>query len=198
MTKRNKTVRRKVQRQPAPPAAWRKRFVRIWTGMAVVLAVIGGAYLYLSQTSAEQAPLEYAPQDVVRDRPIHAVHEMGTGPPIPFLPKDQPQPKIVVPDGVHDFGRIGATAVVKYRFAVRNVGDAPLTISRAYTTCGCTTADFTARVIPPGKLALVTLTFDAGFHDTRGQRVRRGVIIENNDRRQRKAEVWTQALVSSY
>ena len=198
MPKSRKIAHRKVRRAPAPAAARRMKPVRLWTGMAIVLAVIGGAYLYLSQISAQQAPLEYAEEDVVRDQPIHAVHEMRPGPPIPFLPSDQPQPRIVVPDTIHDFGRIGATSVVKYRFAVRNEGDAPLTISRAYTTCGCTTADFTARVIPPGKLALVTLTFDAGFHDTRGQQVRRGVIIENNDRRQRKAEVWTRATVDAY
>ena len=94
---------------------------------------------------------------------------MRAGPPIPFLPADQPQPKIILPDSHHDFGQVGAKAVVKRKFLVCNEGEAPLTISRAYTTCGCTVADFTARVIPPGKAALITLVFDAGFHDVRGQ-----------------------------
>ena len=76
-----------------------------------------------------------------------------------------------------------------------NTGEAPLTISRAYTTCGCTTAEITARTIPPGKVASVTLTFDAGFHETAGQTVRRGLIIENNDPRNPKAEIWIQATV---
>ena len=57
-------------------------------------------------------------------------------------------------------------------------------------------ADFTARVIPPGKAALVTLVFDAGFHDVRGQTVKRGIIIENNDRGKSKAEIWTRASVT--
>lgn len=191
-------MRRKARREPGPAAAPRRKPVRFWMVMAAVLVVAGGAYLYLSGQWVDQPPRDYAEEEVVHGKSFRAVHEMGGGPPIPFLPKDEPQPQIVVPEGIYDFGRIGPTAVVKYRFAVRNTGAAPLTISRAYTTCGCTTADFTARVIPPGKVALVTLTFDAGFHDTRGKGVRRGVIIENNDRRQSRAEIWTRASVSSY
>jgi hypothetical protein len=44
-------------------------------------------------------------------------------------------------------------------------------------------------------VASVTLTFDAGYHDTAGQTVRRGLIIENNDPRQSQAEIWVQAAV---
>jgi hypothetical protein len=120
---------------------------------------------------------------------------MGDGPPIPFLPKDQAQPAIAVSETSYDFGRIGPTDVVERTFVIFNTGNAPLTISRAYTTCGCTTADITASSIPPGKVAVVTLTFDAGFHETAGQTVRRGLIIENNDPRGPKAEIWIQASV---
>jgi hypothetical protein len=87
--------------------------------------------------------------------------------------------------------------VVEHEFIIRNVGEAPLTISRAYTTCGCTTAEVSARVIQPGQVATVRLIFDAGFHDTAGQTVRRGLIIENNDPNQSEAEIWTQAAVRS-
>jgi hypothetical protein len=86
--------------------------------------------------------------------------------------------------------------VVERTFIVRNEGEALLTISRAYTTCGCTTAEFSASVIPPGKVATVKVIFDAGFHDTAGQTVRRGVIIENNDPNQSQAEIWVQAAVN--
>ena len=188
---------RKKRHERIPPRRQpKKRSVRAWAAIAVVL-VVGAAFLYLTTQPTGRAGLEYTPQDVVYDQPIHAVHEMKHGPRIPFLSPDQPQPRITVPENTHDFGRVKPTAVVTYTFPIFNTGDAPLTISRAYTTCGCTTADITARVIPPGKVALVTLTFDAGFHDTRGQDVRRGLIIENNDRRQSKAEVWTRASVSS-
>ena len=72
-----------------------------------------------------------------------------------------------------------------------------MTISRAYTTCGCTIADFTATVIPPGGHSIMTLVFDAGFHDAAGQSVRRGVLIENNDPDLPQLEIWIEANVSN-
>jgi hypothetical protein len=166
-----------------------------WVIVAVLLAAGGAYYVYSDTEPTAQAALDYTAEEIVYQRPFRAIHEMRGGPPIPFLPADQPQPKIAVPSDYHSFGVIGAKAVVKRKFLVRNEGEAPLTISRAYTTCGCTTADFTARVIPPGKAALVTLVFNAGFHDTRGQNVKRGIIIENNDRGDSKAEIWVKATV---
>lgn len=182
---------KKAHRKHAPARAPRKKRAPLVAIAAAVLGVAGAAYFYLTP----EATPNYAPEDVVYDRPIRAVHEMQAGPPIRFLPGDQRQPKIVLPDNTHDFGSIGAKAVVKRQFVIRNAGEAPLTISRAYTTCGCTTADLTARVIPPGKVILATLTFDAGFHDARGKTVRRGLIIENNDPSQPEAAIWVQASV---
>lgn len=52
-----------------------------------------------------------------------------------------------------------------------------------------------AAVIPPGKVSIVTLTLDAGFHDVAGRTVRRGVIIESNDPNRPETELWTQAAV---
>lgn len=165
--------------------------------LVIGLLLIGwGIYAYVVGQQVDQAAMTYTAADVVHDRPISAIHEMGDGPPIPFLPRDQAQPAILVPEKTHNFGSIGPYDVVERKFIIRNTGEAPLTISRAYTTCGCTTAEISASVIPPGKVAEVTLRFDAGFHaDAAGQTVRRGLIIENNDPRQSQAEIWIQAAV---
>jgi len=167
-----------------------------WVAIGVLLAGVGGYYLSINTNQNAQAEPSYAEEDVARQQPFTAFHEMGAGPSIPFPPADQPQPKIAIPSDYFNFGQIGARDIVQRKFVIRNDGDAPLTISRAYTTCGCTTAEFTARVIPPGKVAIATLVFNAGFHDTRGQTVDRGIIIENNDRRNSKAEIWTRATVA--
>ncbi len=166
-----------------------------WVMFGIVIAAVSGYYLVIDTDRTAQAAPGYAEEDVVRDGSFLAIHEMSGGPKIPFLPADQPQPRLAVPEAYHDFGTIGPNDVVKRMFVIRNEGDAPLTISRAYTSCGCTTAEFTARVIPPGKVALVTLIFDAGFHDTRGQTVDRGIIIENNDPGNSQAEIWARAAV---
>lgn len=166
-------------------------------GLQVLLAAAAiGAGAYLGFADGSDA--RYAPEDVVREQSFQAVHEMGRGPRIRFLPADQPQPRIDIPRTAHGFGTIGPRDVVTETFVIRNAGEAPLTIARAFTTCGCTVADISARVIPPGKVALAKVRFDAGFHDTRGQTVQRGLIIESNDRDNPKAEIWVHASVASF
>lgn len=163
------------------------------------LALIGMSWYVIADPGSAQTGVSYSPEDVVYDQPLHAIHEMdgSTVGQITFLPKDGPQPKIAVSEDFYNFGSVGPTDVVTYDFVIANQGDAPLTIYRAYTTCGCTTADFTATVIPPGKVAVVTMTLDAGYHDVRGQTVRRGIIIENNDPKTPQVELWAQASVQT-
>jgi hypothetical protein len=167
--------------------------------LGVSILVLGAVYVVTNRTRQQiaQTNLAYDAADLATERPIQAVHEMGVGPAIPFLSPDGPQPSISLSEETYNFGAIGPTDIVERTFVVRNNGEAPLTISRAYTTCGCTTADISASTIPPGKVATVKLIFDAGFHDTAGQTVRRGLIIENNDPNSSQAEIWVQAEVQS-
>jgi len=174
----------------------KQRLARI-TGLLVAF-IAGGIATPVAGAGPVSTMGVYAPKDLVYGDPISAIHEMGPSPGVRFPPKDQPQPRIVVPAGIHDFGFLGPKDVVTKAFVIRNSGKAPLVISRAYTTCGCTTAEITARVIPPGKAVLATLKFDAGFHDARGKYVQRGLIIESNDSRLWKAEIWTRAAIRWY
>lgn len=174
-----------------------KRRKQEWLPLVVllggVLLVLAGVVATISTTPSASAA--YNPADVAHELPILAVHDMGEGVAIPFLPRSQPQPTIQLSERFYSFGAIGPRDVVEREFVIRNTGDAPLTISRAYTTCGCTIAEISASVIPPGKVATVRLVFDAGFHDAAGQTVRRGLIIESNDPNQSQAEIWVQATV---
>jgi hypothetical protein len=168
----------------------------LMTSFGVILIAMAGYFLV--EFDSSNSGLKYSDKDIVYDQPLSAIHEMDgtTVDQIAFLPKDGPQPKIAVSEDFHDFGNIGPSDVVTKDFYIANLGDAPLTISRAYTTCGCTTAEFTGTVIPPGKVVVVTMILDAGYHDVRGQTVRRGIIIENNDPTNPQVELWAQASVS--
>lgn len=141
--------------------------------------------------------VEYDSSLVVYDQPMQAIHEMNApSSPANLLTEGGPQPSIVIEQDFFDFKKVGATEVVQHEFVLTNEGDAPLVITSAFTTCACTTADFSGTIIPPGKIAIVTLTFDAGYHDARGQTVRRGLIMQTNDPMNPQVEVWTQAAVS--
>lgn len=193
---RTASLSRKARREEARRKERQRKTITLSILVVGLLLVAWGVYAYVGGQSANADAMVYAPEDVVYDRPISAIHEMGEGPAIPFLPRDQAQPAILIPEKSYNFGSIGPKDIVEQKFIIRNTGEAPLTISRAYTTCGCTTAEISASVIPPGKVAEVTLIFDAGFHeDAAGQTVRRGLIIENNDPRQSQAEIWTQASI---
>lgn len=168
--------------------------VMIFGGIIIVLLALG---IVSRGGMTAEAKIDYQQGDIIRQESFVAVHEMT--PPtvgmIEFMPKDGPQPEIAISESFYDFGSIGPTEVARHEFVIANQGDAPLTIYRAYTTCGCTTAEFSARVIPPGKVVVMTLVLDAGFHDARGQTVRRGVIIESNDPNHPQIEIWSQAKV---
>ncbi len=192
-----KRTRRKKARRNRARKRRQQRTIQLMI-IALGVLLVGASAFWLLRDPSASAALEYHPEDVVYDRPLRAVHEMEGAKlnEIPFLPADGPQPKIAVSEDFYNFGTVGPNDVVTYEFAIFNIGDAPLTISRAYTTCSCTTADFTATIIPPGKVSIMTLTFDAGYHDVAGQTVRRGVIIENNDPTQPEFEIWVQASVA--
>lgn len=185
-----------THRKPSKKSARPEPLLAV-AALGAVMILIGLGLAYVRGERANVAAGRFPGETIATERPLQAIHDMGSPVAIPFLPKDGPQPNVDVPATFFDFGRIGPQDVVRRTFLVRNNGDAPLTISRAYTTCACTTASISASVIPPGQAATVELVFDAGFHDSAGQTVRRGVILENNDPEQPQAELWVQAAVSN-
>lgn len=193
----NKLSSQKSVRDRAHRRQQQQRFIPmiLMTSFGVIL--IGMAVYFIVDFGPAKTGFDYDEDDIVYNQPLFAIHEMDgtTVDQISFLPKDGPQPKVAISEDFHNFGSIGPSEVVRHEFVIANQGDAPLTISRAYTTCGCTTAEFTGTVIPPGKVVIVTMILDAGYHDVRGQTVRRGIIIENNDPKNPQVELWAQASV---
>jgi hypothetical protein len=194
---RRKQLSRRAARERTRKRRRQKRIIPAIVLVVVGVGLIASAWYLLAGRSSAQTGIEISAEDVVYDQPLIAIHEME--PPslasISFLHKYGPQPEISISEDFYSFGSIGPTDVVTHDFVIANTGEAPLTINRAYTTCGCTTAEFTATVIPPGKMSKVTMILDAGFHDVRGQTVRRGIIIENNDPKTPQFEIWAEASV---
>lgn len=62
----------------------------------------------------------------------------------------------------HDFGTIQEKAGdATFVFKFKNVGDAPLQISRAISSCGCTTPKYTKKPLKPGEEGQITVTYHA-------------------------------------
>lgn len=66
---------------------------------------------------------------------------------------------------VFDFGKLIQGKKQDHSFAFRNTGSAPVTIQRVGTSCGCTAAAPSSRVINPGQSGEIKVTFDSsGFN----------------------------------
>ncbi len=116
-----------------------------------------------------------------RGRSIRGWHDMNNlpknvkGRP---LPKNRPQPDVLVRPASRDLGVVDRTEVVNLDYVVLNVGDQDLVIDNVVTSCGCTTAILSHNIIPPGQRADLAVRFDAGFHEvTKGERVVRVVRV---------------------
>ncbi len=187
MAKRRSSQRRRRGHKTGSRRSWNplRNPTALVISMGIGLLLIGVGLLYLNQVRAMGPPLPSVEElviegDVVKGDTVIGVHEMGASAvPTAPIPPEGP-PKLVLPERMYDFGTIPATEKVSHTFPVRNEGPGTLTISRVYTTCACTTAELSSRVIPPGKQALLKVIYDPAFHDVQGE-VRRDVILEVND-----------------
>ena len=61
----------------------------------------------------------------------------------------------------HEFGEIQQGEKVSYAFKFKNTGKAPLVISSASASCGCTVPEYTKTPIEPGAEGFINVTFDS-------------------------------------
>nr|MBP6386038.1 DUF1573 domain-containing protein [Pseudarcicella sp.] len=60
-----------------------------------------------------------------------------------------------------DFGKIKEGEMATHKFEFTNTGTAPVIISSANPSCGCTVADWTKEPVMPGKSGHVTASFNS-------------------------------------
>lgn len=61
---------------------------------------------------------------------------------------------------VHDFGKVNEGPVVTYSFEVTNTGTAPVVITDAQASCGCTTPEWSKNPIMPGGKTTIKVGYD--------------------------------------
>ncbi|MCC5915764.1 MAG: DUF1573 domain-containing protein [Cryomorphaceae bacterium] len=67
----------------------------------------------------------------------------------------------------HDFGQIEQGEVVTHDFTFTNTGDAPLVITSARGSCGCTVPDYPKTPVAPGESGVIKVSFDSNGRDGR-------------------------------
>lgn len=70
-------------------------------------------------------------------------------------------PKMSFEEEVYDFGTITAGETVEHEFTFENSGEAPLVISNAKASCGCTVPSWTKEPIKPGETGNMLVKFNS-------------------------------------
>jgi hypothetical protein len=78
---------------------------------------------------------------------------------------------------VFDFGSIAGDATTEHTFIFRNTGKNPLTIERAFGSCGCTTPVWPTEPIAVGATGKLVVTFDP--KDKKGSQQKIVTIVAN-------------------
>jgi hypothetical protein len=70
-------------------------------------------------------------------------------------------PKIQFEEDFYTFGELVQGEVVEHRFKFKNTGTAPLLISEARASCGCTVPKWPKEPIMPGQEESIRIKFDS-------------------------------------
>ena len=70
-------------------------------------------------------------------------------------------PTMKFEEEVYDFGTITAGETVEHEFTFKNTGNAPLVISNARASCGCTVPSYTDQAIQPGESGNMLVKFNS-------------------------------------
>ncbi len=181
--------------------ARKRRTFWIYVTLAVIL-LVGGIWQRVStRPPAVQAiTLESEGVDLLplarAVRPLRGEHNMNMFPaelPQPqAVPEGVDVPRVDIPRSSFDFGTIPPSPSVAYVFAIQNTGTAPLRLSNLFTSCGCTVAELSTSVIPPGERAELRVIFDPDYHETIGV-VTRVVWMMSND----PTQPWLELLLTA-
>ena len=75
-------------------------------------------------------------------------------------PVDAGRPRIAFEAASHDFGTVIEGDKLRHVFVLKNTGNAPLLISSAHASCGCTVAALKTKTIAAGGTGEIDATFD--------------------------------------
>lgn len=70
-------------------------------------------------------------------------------------------PKMEFQNPEHDFGTITPGSTVSHVFTFKNTGEAPLLISNASASCGCTVPEYPKEPVAPGQSGKIKVSFDS-------------------------------------
>ena len=166
----------------------------------LVCAITWGLLVITAQTVGQRGAVLYNRETVVYDLPLVGHYALVTSyRRSASLAPNGPSPRLEIPRMNIDLGQIPEGQVAEHTFVIRNTGQGVLRVTRLYTTCPCLTAYLSASVIPPDRIALLTVRLDTAMEKAVAGgmvTIRRGVFLETNDSDWPQASLWIEATLS--
>ncbi len=88
------------------------------------------------------------------------------------------KPRIYFPETEHSFGQVTHGDILNYVFKFSNTGTAPLKIKNIHTSCGCTAALLSSKILQPGQEGSIRVQLDTS---KRMGQYYRTITIDSND-----------------
>jgi len=141
----------------------KKLKMNIAKSLLMLVVVIAVASCSNKETEARIAKLEGKVAELEAKNGTSRVSSMPSTPaaPEPEVKPDGPIPSFAFPESDHDFGTINEGDIVDHTFAFTNNGDAPLIISSATASCGCTVPQWPKEPIPVGGSGEIKVQFNS-------------------------------------
>ncbi|MCX6356559.1 MAG: DUF1573 domain-containing protein [Candidatus Aureabacteria bacterium] len=105
-------------------------------------------------------------------------HAAAKTQPTPVPTPGGPAPRISFSEKEYDFGEVIGVEKVEHLFKFKNTGKSDLSIDKVNTTCGCTAALASAKVIPPGGSGEISATFTVG--NRQGPQTKHIYVVSND------------------
>jgi hypothetical protein len=125
----------------------------LWLAIGLLAWGCGGSSqpLPVSEKSVEEIKMqgEISSADIIRS-PVTANQPLDTS----------NVAKITFSEETFDFGEVNEGETVAHDFLFTNTGKAPMIISNARSTCGCTVPEWPREPIPPGGTGVISVRFD--------------------------------------
>ncbi len=120
------------------------------------------AFMYSCQSDGKQAGEEKSVEEIVAAEPLKKLKEKAKTELKPEVPSDTVNvAKIEFNEEVYDFGTIDQGESVEHVFKFKNTGKAPLTVTNARGSCGCTVPKWPKEPIAVGETGEIQVKFNS-------------------------------------
>lgn len=128
--------------------------------LTTILALFIGVQFIVAQDKASQ-PAKESKTTTTTQQATPSTQPAQT-PATPAQPAAPATPKSIAwNETVHDFGKVKQNDPAEVTFTFKNTGQAPVVVTAARSSCGCTVAEYTKEPVKPGASGTVKATYNS-------------------------------------